>query len=77
MNQLNQFFKKLYSSPSLLWKAGAAMMFLVLAIAILFVPSLTIGFTDGLRYGFAGLLVMYGLFRLFTFYSEYKRMEDE
>ena len=77
MDSLNQFFKKLYSNPSLMWKAGAGVMFLTLSLVIIFSPNLIDGLTNNSRYAFSGLLAVYGVFRLMTFYGEYKRLEDE
>jgi hypothetical protein len=77
MNNVNNFFRKLYSSPPLIWKAGAGLMFVGLALAILFMPSLINGLTDNSRFAFAGLLGIYGMFRLMTFYTEYKRIEND
>lgn len=77
MDKLNHFFKQLYSSPSLLWKAGAGLIFFCFSIAIIFVPSLSLGFTDNSRYLFAGLLMFYALFRFYGFYVEYKSYHDE
>ena len=71
------FYKKIFSNPSLIWKAAAGTMFLGLAVVIAFVPSLTEGLTNNTRYAFGGLLTIYALFRLGTFYAEYKRLEDE
>ena len=77
MNPLNKFFKKFYSTPSLLWKIGAALIFFFFSLSIAFLPNLTIGFTDSSRLMFAGLLFVYSLFRFYTFYAEYKSYEDE
>jgi hypothetical protein len=77
MESLNKFFLKLYSSPSLLWKLGASIIFIAFAIAIWIVPSLTAGLTSGMRTAFAVLLTFYGLFRFATFYNEFRRGNDE
>lgn len=77
MNNLNSFFARLYSRPSLLWKACAGVLFLGLAIAMFVVPSFINGLDKGTRLGFAFLLLVYGGFRLSTFYVEYKRRDDE
>ena len=77
MNKSNQFFKKIYSSPSLLWKACAGVLFLGLAIVILFVHSLTGNIGNSTRYSFAGLLIVYALFRFGTFYVEFKREDRD
>jgi prolipoprotein diacylglyceryltransferase len=71
-DNVNQLFHKLYKHPSLLWKAIAALTFFLFAMAILFIPSLTNGFTDGSRTSFGLLMTFYSLFRGYTFYSEYK-----
>jgi hypothetical protein len=77
MNRLNKFFLKLYSSPSLMWKLGASLIFIVFAIAIWVAPSLTAGLTSGMRIAFAALLTFYGLFRFVTFYNEYRQQNNE
>lgn len=77
MNRLNQFFRTLYSSPSLIWKAAAGLSFLGLGLFALVVPTFMAGLSDMTRYGFSGLLMLYGVFRLFTFYMEYKNAERE
>lgn len=77
MNRSNQFFKRLYSRPSLLWKACAGIMFFALALVILFIPSITGNLDDNTRYAFAGVLIVYALFRFGTFYAEFKRDSDE
>ncbi len=77
MDNLNQFFKKLYATPSLLWKAGAGFIFFCFSIGILVVPSLSLGFTESSRYLFAGLMFLYSLFRFYSCYAEYKTYEDE
>lgn len=71
------FIQKIFRSPGLIWKAGAGLLFIGLAIAIAFVPSLTDNMDKSTRYAFGGLLTVYGLFRLGTFYAEYKRMDHE
>ena len=77
MDNLNKFFAKLFSRPALLWKAGAGILFVGLAIAMFVVPSFINGLDNGTRLGFAFLLLIYGAFRFSTFYIEYNRKEDE
>jgi len=77
MTTFNKFFKKLYRSPSMLWKGGAGFIFFCFSLAIVFVPSLNLGLVDNSRYLFAALLMAYALFRLYSCYAEYKSMEDE
>lgn len=77
MDGINRFFRKLYSNPSLLWKGGAGVLFLALALVIIFVPKFTQGLEKSTRIAFSALLVLYGLFRLSTFYVEYNRKGDE
>ena len=77
MNRHDNFFKRLSGSPELLWRAFAGLLFFLLAVAILFDPSLTKGMEKNMRYGFAALLILYSLFRFGTFYMEYKRYKDE
>ena len=54
MNQFNKFFKKLYSTPTMLWKGGAGIVFFCFALALFFVPTITIGLAPNSRYAFAG-----------------------
>lgn len=77
MTDINVFFRKVFSNPSLLWKGGASLIFIVLSFIIAFVPSVTGNIASSSRYSFAFLLVVYGLFRGYTFYSEYKTLKDE
>ncbi|MCX6199720.1 MAG: hypothetical protein NTY88_10960 [Bacteroidetes bacterium] len=74
---MNQFLKIIFASPSMLWKAGAALIFLCFSLALFFVPSLTVGFTTNSRYAFGGLMLFYSLFRFYGFYSEYKQANRE
>ena len=73
----NKFFKKLYNSPSMLWKAGAGLIFLCFSIAIAFVPSLSLGLIGNYRSMFAGLMLLYAIFRFYSCYAEYKSYGDE
>jgi hypothetical protein len=77
MDGLNRFFRRIYSNPSLLWKAGAGILFLALGVAMFVVPSFIQGLEKGTRVAFAVLLLIYGLFRFSTFYVEYKRKGDD
>ncbi len=76
MDKLNEFFRVIYSNPMLIWKAGAGMIFTGFALALFFMPSLSSGLGDGTARLFAGLLLLYGLYRLFTFYADYKNIRD-
>jgi hypothetical protein len=75
MNDLNNFFRKLYSSPVLLWNLTAAIIFISLGVAILVVPSIT-GSDNRFRFGFGSILTIYGLFRFWTFYMGAKDKND-
>lgn len=75
MNPINHFFFTLYSHPSLIWKVGAALIFIGLAFGIFFTPSLVREMDDSTRKGFSALLLVYGIFRLLTFYTEYKKVK--
>jgi hypothetical protein len=72
-----EFMRKISSSPSLIWKGGAGVLFLVMALAFIVYPDLIDDLSDNSRYAFSGLLAFYGAFRLITFYNEFKRKEDE
>jgi len=75
MNKRNDFFRKLNTSPVLLWNALAAIIFIGLGLAIVIVPSLT-GSDMRLRIGLGGILTVYGLFRFWTFYNGVKDRDD-
>jgi len=77
MEDLNKFFKKLYQSPSMLWKAGAGLIFFCFSLAILVKPMLFAGFADSTRYMLAVLMMLYALFRFYGCYVEYKSYRDE
>lgn len=77
MNGLNEFMRKLFSHPSLIWKATAGLLFTILGLVILLSPDFAGGLSDMTRMGFAGLMILYGLFRLVTFYLELKNTGDE
>lgn len=77
MNDFNKFFKTLYSSPAMIWKGGSGILFISLAIAILAMPSLTTGFDNSGRYMFGGMLFIYGIFRLYGCYADYKYLSDD
>lgn len=78
MDNLNEFFRTLYINPSLLWKVFIGILFLSLSIIILLIPKLTAGFDATTRTIFGIMLLVYALFRLGTFYVEYKRiLRDE
>ena len=76
MDSFNNFFKKIYSNPALLWRGGAGLLFLSLGFAMLFMPNL-IGLDTSPRIAFAVLLVLYGAFRLGGFYTSYKNIDNE
>ena len=75
MDRVNKFFRKVYTSPAIMWKGCAALVFITIGIAILVIPSLT-GGDATIRTGFGGMLSVYGLFRLWTFYMDVKRLDD-
>lgn len=69
---------RLVANPSLLWKAIASFVFIGLAIAFLVLPKIMVGEVDAFtRYGFGGMLMAYGSFRLYMFYSEYRNLDNE
>ena len=76
MDKVNEFFLKLYSNPLLIWKLGAALIFISFALAILFLPNLTVGLSNSMRIAFAALMAFYGLFRFTTFYNDFKHIND-
>ena len=75
MKPANNFFKKVLTSPAIMWKGCAAVVFICIGIAILAVPSLTGGDTT-IRTGFGGMLTVYGLYRSWTFYMDVKGLDD-
>jgi hypothetical protein len=75
MNKFNQFFRTLYTHPGLMWKFGAGFIFVLMGLVLLLVPKFTYGLEDSTKYGFVGLLLVYGFFRLVTFYIELKNIE--
>lgn len=77
MNPVNDFFRRLYSNPGLIWKGGAAVLFISMAAMVLLVPSIMSGVAQSTRALSAGLIGVYGLFRLVTFFIEYKQVKDE
>lgn len=76
MDSLNNFFRKLYTNPALLWRGGAGLVFFCLGFAMFFMPNLT-GLDTTPRAAFSGLLVLYGAFRLGGFYTSYKNLDNE
>jgi len=76
MNKFNHFFRQLYSHPGLIWKFGAGFIFMAMGLVLLLLPRLTYGLEEGTRYGFTALLILYGFFRMVTFYIEFKNLED-
>lgn len=77
MDKLNDFFKTLYSNPALMWKAGAGFLFLTIGLVIFFLPSLLGQIEDSKRLLIAAFIGGYGLFRLVTFYVEYKQVKND
>lgn len=76
MDELNKFFKKVYTNPAAMWKGCAALIFVTIGLAVIIIPSL-MGGSLGLRLGFGGLTTVYGLFRFWTFYIDIKGMDNE
>ncbi len=74
---LNKFFKRLYSSPSMIWKAGAGLVFFCLSLLLIFKPSFNLGLTGGSRLMLGALMMAYALFRFYGCYAEYKSYDDE
>jgi len=77
MDDLNRFFKILFSSPAMLWKAGVGVIFFGLGLGVIFMPGLSLGLVPSSRYAFAGLMLLYSLFRFYGVYAEYKSYRDE
>ena len=75
MNKLNEFFRKVYSSPAIMWVGSVALIFSVIGVAILLVPSVT-GGDSTIRFGLGGMLTVYGLFRFWTFYRAVNTRDD-
>lgn len=74
---MNEFIRRLYSHPGLMWKAGAAILFISIAFVIYFVPSMLGDIDDSKRAMLALFIGGYGLFRLVTFYVEYQQVKNE
>jgi hypothetical protein len=78
MNKRKPFFIRLVSKPSLLWKAVASMVFVFLAFTFILSPKFLVGEVDNTtRYGFGGMLLAYGAFRFYMFYSEYMNIDED
>ncbi|HWB63872.1 MAG TPA: hypothetical protein VG603_10205, partial [Chitinophagales bacterium] len=77
MSKFNDFFKKVATRPSLMWKLAAGMVFIILAAMVLFLPTMFSGLSDTSRYAFSTLLAVYSLYRLSTFFMEYNQRGDE
>lgn len=78
MNTKKPLIVKLFAQPALLWKAAAAIIFISLAAVFLLYPSIVGSELDNTtRYGFGGLLLIYGLFRLSMFYAEFKKLNHD
>ncbi|MFN8288336.1 MAG: hypothetical protein U0V74_16385 [Chitinophagales bacterium] len=75
MDKLNAFFRIVFSNPMLIWKAGAGLVFMGFGLAMFFMPGLS-GLGDGTTKLFAGLLFLYGAYRMVTFYVDYKSIRD-
>ena len=75
MDKLNQFFRKVYSSPLVMWNGTAAVIFLVIGLTVMLVPSV-MGADATIRFGFGSMLTIYGLFRLWTFYKSVNTRDD-
>lgn len=61
----------------LLWKAGAGLVFIAFSLAMFFIPQLGNGLNENTKAIFAGLLLLYGLYRLVTFYLDYRNIKDD
>lgn len=77
MNSINNFFRILYTNPYLLWRVVAGILFLLLAIVILLIPRITNGIDNNTKNIFTAFLFIYAIFRLATFYMEYKRIDKD
>lgn len=53
------------------------MIFIVMACALFLLPNLAAGLEKGSRLLFAGIMLVYGLFRFSTFWIEYKQISNE
>jgi hypothetical protein len=59
----------------MMWNGAAALIFIFLGLAILLFPSVMRG-DNTMRFGFGGMIAIYGLFRLWTFYTGIKGRRD-
>lgn len=78
MNKKKPFIVQLFCNPSLMWKAGASIVFIVLGAVFIVSPKMLLGDADNMtRFGFGGMVLVYGIFRLYMFVSEYKSMNQD
>ncbi len=54
------------------------MVFVFLAFTFILSPKFLVGEVDNTtRYGFGGMLLAYGAFRFYMFYSEYMNIDED
>lgn len=70
------FVQLLGKHPTLLLKLITSSVFISLGISIVS-GFLDLGSGANTRYLYGGLILVYGFFRLFTFYTEYKDRTNE
>lgn len=70
------FVQLLGKHPTLLLKLITSSLFITLGLTIVS-GVLDLGSGDNARYLYGGLILVYGFFRLFTFYTEYKDRTNE
>ena len=75
MDKFNKFFRKVYSSPLIMWNGTAALIFIFIGLTVMLVPSV-MGGDATIRYGFGGMLTVYGVFRFWTFYKAVNARDD-
>lgn len=72
MDNRPNIFSKLLSSPLMLLKAVASLVFITVAIYIF----VQFGVKDLSLFGFGCVIFVYGIWRFYTFYADFKRLEE-
>lgn len=77
---MQDFFKRVMKSPMLIWKLSAGVVFAGIGLVLLMAPNVILGTIDKSSLAttriFAGLILIYGSYRLVTFYVDLKSRSD-